>query len=334
MEEQDTELLVLREWCRRSRIRSCSYRGSVGIWRGGLSCAHARAPPDLQAPRAPHYVLYGHYSWFATPVEHFFMSSRTNGEAIIPDLLHDETLPPIGKHIGAAVACHLATLAAIALTYAALELRRAARAGAPPCRRLRETALKAYVIACWYFWLPCAIAFQCVLLVIDAVHLWGDLAFEDAMSAPCQARNNAFLMLPLLGENWHNNHHSTPHSASTWIWWYQVDCQYLVIRLFEMVGLASDVVVAPPSKLRDGYVAEGVLGHVLLEWFILGMLVSLPCWSGMLIERLGLRGGLLAPPSKLREYGADDGRLVAAKSKTVEAPLLSVVAGGGGGARK
>ena len=49
----------------------------------------------------------------------------------------------------------------------------------------------------------------------------------------------AFLLLPLLGENWHNNHHSTPHSASTWVWWYQLDVQYLVVRLFELVGLAS-----------------------------------------------------------------------------------------------
>eukprot|EP00966_Prymnesium_polylepis_P077186 1788081-Prymnesium_polylepis.1 len=158
------------------------------------------------------------------------MSSRSNGEAIIYDLLHDESLPPFGREIRAAVLCHLAIACAIGLGYGSLELLRRCRANAPACRCARETIVKTFIILCWYFWLPCAIAFQCVLLVIDAVHMWGDLAFEDAMSAPCEARNNAFLMLPLLGENWHNNHHSTPHSASTWVWWYQVDCQYLLIR--------------------------------------------------------------------------------------------------------
>lgn len=28
---------------------------------------------DLQAPRAPHYVLYGHFEWFVKPVDHFYM---------------------------------------------------------------------------------------------------------------------------------------------------------------------------------------------------------------------------------------------------------------------
>ena len=246
---------------------------------------------DLQAPRGQqvtYQLLYGHYYWFTTPVEHFHMSSHSNSEAIIPDLMHDETLPAIGKNIGAAIGCHIATVAVIALGYAGCEFRRKWLDDAVPCRAWGETAVKAYVVACWYFWLPCAIAFQCVLLVIDAVHLWGDLAFEDAMSAPCQARNNAFLLLPLLGENWHNNHHSTPHSASNWAWWYQIDCQYLLIRLFEALGLASDVVVGAPSKLREGYVANGA--HVALEWLALAAVVSTPWWSGKLMGRLSTPG--------------------------------------------
>ena len=234
---------------------------------------------DLQAPRPPHHLIYGHYSWFNTPVEHFFMSSTSNSEAIIPDLMHDPTLPLIGKDISSAIRCHAAILIAIALCYFVSELVRSRRSGVPLRRAGTQTIVKTFVVACWYFWLPCAIAFQIVLLVIDAVHMWGDLAFEDAMSAPCEARNNAFLLLPLLGENWHNNHHSTPHSASTWVWWYQLDVQYLVVRLFELVGLASDVVVAPPSKLRDGYVSEGVFAHVVAEWVALAAIVTTPWWG-------------------------------------------------------
>lgn len=157
-------------------------------------------------------------------MEHFYMSSASNGEVIIPDLLHDPTMPLIGKSVAASVQCHAAIAAAIACGYAVRELPRTRRqrlssrgggasggASGGACHGVyAETAAKTFVVTCWYFWLPCAIAFQCVLLVIDAVHMWGDLAFEDAMSAPCEAKNNAFLLLPLLGENWHNNHHSTP----------------------------------------------------------------------------------------------------------------------------
>ncbi|KAL3924720.1 MAG: hypothetical protein SGPRY_003834 [Prymnesium sp.] len=245
---------------------------------------------DLQAPRPPHPLLYGHVLWFSTPVDHFYMSSAANGEAIVYDLLHDNTLPPFGKRIDASIACHAATVTAIAAAYAMWDVARST--GVTCCRSVLQTALKTYVFACWYFWLPCALAFQCVLLVIDAVHMWGDLAFEDAMSAPCEAKNNAFLILPLLGENWHNNHHSTPHSASTWVWWYQLDLQYLLIRLFELVGLASDVVVAMPTKLREDYDASGLLMHVAAEWIMLAALVSAPWWSGYFTGLLKMRGCL------------------------------------------
>ena len=65
---------------------------------------------------------------------------------------------------------------------------------------------------------------------------------EDAMSAACQARNVPALQWILMGENWHNNHHAAPTSASAWVEWYQVDGVYILIRCLELVGLAY----APP----------------------------------------------------------------------------------------
>ena len=62
------------------------------------------------------------------------------------------------------------------------------------------------------------------MLVIDAVHLWGERTFIDAMSPECASRNNALLLLPLLGENWHNNHHASPLSATTSVFWYAACC--------------------------------------------------------------------------------------------------------------
>ena len=83
-------------------------------------------------------------------------------------------------------------------------------------------------------------------------------------------------LLPCAG---HNNHHAAPHSASTWVWWYQVDCQYLVIRLFEALGLASNVVVAPPSKLRADYSSDGLALNVVTEWGCTLLCVAALSWA-------------------------------------------------------
>ncbi|MDX1695948.1 MAG: fatty acid desaturase [Ketobacteraceae bacterium] len=56
-----------------------------------------------------------------------------------------------------------------------------------------------------------------------------------------QSTNVWWLFPFLLGENWHNNHHYYPSSASTWVKWYQVDLIYLTIKLFEKLGLVWNV---------------------------------------------------------------------------------------------
>ena len=63
-----------------------------------------------------------------------------------------------------------------------------------------------------------------------------------------------------------------------------------MIRFFEVIGLASEVGVAPPSKLRDGYVDEGVLTSVLAEWILLAAVLTTPWWSGSLLTRLHALG--------------------------------------------
>ena len=53
---------------------------------------------------------------------------------------------------------------------------------------------------------------------------------------------NIWWLFPfLLGENWHNNHHFFPNSASTWVKWYQIDFIYIIIKSFEKLHLVWDV---------------------------------------------------------------------------------------------
>ena len=91
---------------------------------------------------------------------------------------------------------------------------------------------------------------RCAHLDVDGLRqlgdIWGEAPFADSMMAGCEARNNALLMFPMLGENWHNNHHAAPGSLSTWVYWYQIDFVYLTGRVFELVGLASDLRVEVP----------------------------------------------------------------------------------------
>jgi fatty-acid desaturase len=124
----------------------------------------------------------------------------------------------------------------------------------------------------YYGWFPTMMGVQITMLVNSAVHLWGDEPFPDAMSAPCTSKNTALLFFPMLGENWHNNHHGTlaseprssllalappahacirppwcnagaPNSATTWVEWYQVDCQWLAMKVLEKFGLVTDIQV-------------------------------------------------------------------------------------------
>jgi stearoyl-CoA desaturase (delta-9 desaturase) len=53
-----------------------------------------------------------------------------------------------------------------------------------------------------------------------------------------QARNNVWLVLPTLGEGWHNNHHAFPNAASNQFEWWQLDPSGLLVRGLSRLGLA------------------------------------------------------------------------------------------------
>ncbi|KAD2393928.1 hypothetical protein E3N88_40905 [Mikania micrantha] len=52
------------------------------------------------------------------------------------------------------------------------------------------------------------------------------------------------------GEGWHNNHHAFEYSARHGLEWWQVDVTWSVIRLLEIIGLASDVKLPSPVDIK------------------------------------------------------------------------------------
>jgi fatty-acid desaturase len=67
--------------------------------------------------------------------------------------------------------------------------------------------------------------------------------------AAAQGYNVAAAGLISMGESWHNNHHAYPSSAKMGLFPGQTDLGWLLIRLFEACGLASNV--KTPADLPD-----------------------------------------------------------------------------------
>ncbi len=76
-------------------------------------------------------------------------------------------------------------------------------------------------------------------------HLVGTRPFESRDGS----RNVALLAVPTLGGSLHNAHHAFPFTAKNAFRWYELDPSFAVIRLFELVGLASNVRVPSPTVL-------------------------------------------------------------------------------------
>jgi stearoyl-CoA desaturase (delta-9 desaturase) len=77
----------------------------------------------------------------------------------------------------------------------------------------------------------------------SVTHLWGYRTYETRDSS----RNNWIIGLLANGEGWHNNHHAHPSSARHGHKWWELDIGWLTIRLLMMLGLATKVVLPPPS---------------------------------------------------------------------------------------
>ena len=228
----------------------------------------------------------GTFFWYDSP----HIGYKMNYMNVIPDLELDPELPLINKSTVAHVFCWFYFLLAFsAAACAAAAWRRKGRISAlfakGRCRQAGSCVREALQLAreifvcglcsvAYYFLFPSCASMQITSFVNSAVHIWGDMPYDDAMSAPCRTYNNAFLFWPMLGENWHNNHHGNPRSHSTAVRWYQLDCQGFVIRMLERVGLVTDVHTVMPTTLREGYSLLPFYS-VLLSWAQMAVVMAL-----------------------------------------------------------
>lgn len=86
--------------------------------------------------------------------------------------------------------------------------------------------------------------------VNSVTHLWGYRNYQTDEDS----RNNVFIGLLAHGEGWHNNHHADPRSARHGHKWWEFDTTFLTIRLFEILGLATDIVGPSPHVMAKANV--------------------------------------------------------------------------------
>jgi sn-2 palmitoyl-lipid 9-desaturase len=98
----------------------------------------------------------------------------------------------------------------------------------------------------WSFFLRVVIGWHVTFLVNSINHRWG---YRNHAS-PDNSRNCWWVAVLSFGEGWHNNHHHWPRCAAHGHRWFDIDLNYELIRLLEMVGVA-DAVVHPCSEHQE-----------------------------------------------------------------------------------
>jgi stearoyl-CoA desaturase (delta-9 desaturase) len=99
----------------------------------------------------------------------------------------------------------------------------------------------------WGMFLRTVAVWHITWSVNSVTHLWG----YRNHATPDRSRNNWLVGLVSNGEGWHNNHHAEPRCAAHGQRWWELDVSYLTIRVWERLGLASDVVKPRRRRTAD-----------------------------------------------------------------------------------
>src|SRR5690606_12294345 len=106
----------------------------------------------------------------------------------------------------------------------------------------------------WGVFLKTVIGWHFTWLVNSATHLWGSRRFETRDDS----RNNGLIAALTWGEGWHNNHHAYPRSAKHGLAWYEIDINWIQIRLLEKLGLAKSVYAYSEKKTAADEASEPI----------------------------------------------------------------------------
>ena len=89
----------------------------------------------------------------------------------------------------------------------------------------------------WGFFISTVFLWHITFMVNSVCHTWGNRPYETGDAST----NNVFIGILGFGEGWHNNHHKFPFSARHGLRWWQADATWVLLRILQAVGLASDL---------------------------------------------------------------------------------------------
>jgi sn-1 stearoyl-lipid 9-desaturase len=94
-------------------------------------------------------------------------------------------------------------------------------------------ALGGWSFLVWGIFVRLVFGWHSTWLVNSAAHMSGYQTFESRDNS----RNCWWVALLSFGEGWHNNHHAFPRMARHGLKWYELDVNYLTLRLLQGIGL-------------------------------------------------------------------------------------------------
>ncbi len=111
-------------------------------------------------------------------------------------------------------------------------------------------AVGGWTMVLWGIFLRTVWGWHVTFFVNSITHIWGSRRFETKDDS----RNNALIGILAWGEGWHNNHHAYPRSARHGLKWYELDANWIQIRLMEKLGLATDVYALDLNETKNNAV--------------------------------------------------------------------------------
>ncbi len=110
-------------------------------------------------------------------------------------------------------------------------------------------AVGGWSMVLWGVFLRVVVGLHATWLINSATHMWGSRRFETRDDS----RNSFLIALLTFGEGWHNNHHAHPVSARHGLAWWEFDISWVTLKIFNAIGLVSDLKVA---KVREPLLEE------------------------------------------------------------------------------
>jgi fatty-acid desaturase len=210
-----------------SVLGTCSFQGTPLVW-VAIHRMHHQHSDEKADPHSPkENFFWGHMGWFLIydPAVYNMTLFDRYARDLIQDRFYRWLERPRVKR--AVHLIHWATFLVLGAVVGAVTT---------------GTALGALQLGLsWLVWgvfVRTVVHLHCTWAVNSVTHRWGYRNFNTTDNS----RNNWLVALVSNGEGWHNNHHADPRSAAHGMRWFEFDVSYLIIRGFQLVGLASDVV--------------------------------------------------------------------------------------------